>query len=252
MSLQATITTSWDDGHPLDYRLAEMLVANNLRATFYIPRTSQNQTMPAAQVRELSNHFEIGAHTVDHVFLDTATDQQAEAQIRDSKAWVEDATGKPCPMFCPPAGKFNNNHLRMMEEAGYEGVRSVEFFSFDAPRKEGRLLMMPTTLQANPNGLLSYARNIARRMAWRNLWLYIRHGHSGDWQTLAISLLNAFHQQGGVFHLWGHSWELEEQCQWDRLAHVLKLLGECARECQALTNGEICAAMSGRTLAAAE
>jgi len=86
-------------------------------------------------------------------------------------------------------------------------------------------------------------------MAWRNLWLYVRHGHSTDWQTLATSLLNAFRKQGGVFHIWGHSWELEEQSQWDRLADVLKLLDQCVNECQTLTNGEICAAVSGRTLA---
>ena len=241
MLAQCIITTSWDDGHPLDFRLAEMLAARNLSATFYIPRNADTGTMPADKVRELSQQFEIGAHTLDHVFLDQTSDDQATAQIRDSKKWVEDVTGKPCTMFCPPAGKFAKKHLEMIEQAGYAGVRSVEFFSFDRPRPIGKLLMMPTTLQANPNGFLSYARNLARRLAMRNLWLYIRHGHSTDWATLSRSLLDFFQQTGGVFHLWGHSWELEAHGQWTRLAAILDLLQSCATNQTTMTNGEICA-----------
>jgi peptidoglycan/xylan/chitin deacetylase (PgdA/CDA1 family) len=241
MAAKRIITTSWDDGHPLDFRLAEMLASRNLRATFYIPRNADTGTMSADNVRELSQQFEIGAHTLDHVFLDRASDEQADTQIRNSKKWVEDVTGKPCTMFCPPAGKFAKKHLQMIEGAGYAGVRSVEFFSFDPPRRVGKLLMMPTTLQANPNGLFSYARNLARRLAIRNLWLYIRHGHNTDWAKLSKSLLDFFQHTGGVFHLWGHSWELEAHAQWERLAEVLDLLQSCATSQTLMTNGEICA-----------
>jgi peptidoglycan-N-acetylglucosamine deacetylase len=244
MPADCIITTSWDDGHPLDLRLAEMLAARNLRATFYIPRNADTGTMPPANVRQLSQQFEIGAHTLDHLFLDRTPDEEASKQIRDSKKWVEDVTGKSCTMFCPPAGKFANRHLEMIEQAGYAGVRSVEFFSFDPPRPLGKLLMMPTTIQANPNGLLSYARNMARRLALRNLWLYIRHGHSSDWAGLCASLLRAFQQTGGVFHLWGHSWELEAHAQWTRLGEVLDLLQSCAKNQTSRTNGEICATAS--------
>ena len=34
------ITTSWDDGHPLDFKLAELLNKYNLKGTFYIPRSN--------------------------------------------------------------------------------------------------------------------------------------------------------------------------------------------------------------------
>ena len=63
------ITTSWDDGHPLDFRVAEMLSRHNLRGTFYVPRTADNATMSAAEVRELGASFELGAHTLAHVDL---------------------------------------------------------------------------------------------------------------------------------------------------------------------------------------
>src|SRR3954447_24640572 len=65
----AYITTSWDDGHPLDARVAELLAKYNLPGTFYVPRTSEYGTMSAGQLVELSSAFEIGAHTVRHVVL---------------------------------------------------------------------------------------------------------------------------------------------------------------------------------------
>ena len=100
------LTTSWDDGHPLDFRVADLLERHGLTGTFYIPKICQTPTMTESQLRELSQRFEIGAHTINHLFLDTIDDEKAGREIADSKTWVEQTTGKPCPLFCPPGGKF--------------------------------------------------------------------------------------------------------------------------------------------------
>jgi peptidoglycan/xylan/chitin deacetylase (PgdA/CDA1 family) len=240
MQNKTYITTSWDDGNILDFRLADLLARHGLRGTFYIPRDASTGVMSETQVRELSANFEIGAHTMRHVFLDTAEDPVAEREIRDSKSWVEETTGKPCPMFCPPGGKFNATHLRFIKASGFSAMRSVELLSLDSPRREDGLLLMPTTLQAHPHGLGTYARNIAKRHAWGNLWLYVQHGRGKTWEKLAQSLLDVVRQRGGVFHLWGHSWELEHSAQWERLEDVLRFLGAAAKEIPCLTNGELC------------
>ena len=60
MSGGVTITTSWDDGHQLDLRVAELLTKYRLHGTFYIPKAAENGTMKTAQIRELSRAFEIG------------------------------------------------------------------------------------------------------------------------------------------------------------------------------------------------
>jgi hypothetical protein len=243
-----TITTSWDDGHPLDFRLAEMLAANGLRATFYIPRRCPPRpTMSAAQVRELSATFEIGAHTLDHVFLTEAGDDLARREIIDSKKWVEDVTGRPCQMFCPPAGKFAERHVGWMREAGYAGLRTVELLSYDPPLRRDGLLEMPTTIHAFPHGVKTYAKNAARRGAWGNLWRYVTRGafgRAGDWGDLAAALLADAAAVDGVFHLWGHSWELEETAQWQRLGEVLAALGR-RENARFTTNGEACSAAAG-------
>jgi peptidoglycan-N-acetylglucosamine deacetylase len=240
MKPAACITTSWDDGHPLDLRVAELLAKYGLRGTFYVPRTAENGTMTAAQLRALSGAFEVGAHTLHHIDLTAAPEQQAWQEIVDSRSWVEDATGLACPLFCPPKGKFSPRHLHLIRKAGYAGIRSVELASLDFPRPRAGLLVMPTTVQAHPHGWLAYARNALRRASFRNLWRSLTGGRSTDWTRRARSLLGRALERGGVFHLWGHSWEVEQTGQWPRLEEVLRFLGQFAGRAPALTNGQVC------------
>jgi peptidoglycan/xylan/chitin deacetylase (PgdA/CDA1 family) len=242
MKRSTCITTSWDDGHPLDLRVADLLAKYGLRGTFYVPRTAENATMTVEQVRELSQSFEVGAHTLHHVVLTGAGEQEARREIADSRSWIEDSTGQPCPMFCPPRGKFSARHLRLIREASYGGSRNVELLSLDFPRQQDGLMLMPTTVQAHPHGLLAYVRNVLRRAAVGNLWLYLAHGRSTDWARLARSLLERALASGGVLHLWGHSWEVEQTGQWQRLEEVLRFLGQFTSRAPALTNWQVCQA----------
>jgi hypothetical protein len=240
MKLATYITTSWDDGHPLDFRVAELLTKYGLRGTFYIPRTAENGTMTAAQIRELSLAFEIGAHTLHHAVLTRATEQQAWQEIVGSKSWLEDNTGLRCPMFCPPKGKYSDRHLEMIRKAGYLGLRSVELVSLDFPRPKAGLMLMPTTIQAHQHGRLAFARNAIKRMAFGNLWRFVAHGRSTDWLALTRSLLRQALECGGVFHLWGHSWQLQKTGQWQRLDEALRFMSGFASQAPVLTNGQVC------------
>jgi hypothetical protein len=237
---QAFITTSWDDGHPSDMRLAEMLSRYGLTGTFYIPRAISTGVMPISDIKTLSSNFEIGAHTLNHVFLATADDATARAEIAGSKTWVQDITGQPCPMFCPPGGRFKSRHVQMFRDAGYTGIRTVELMSIDLPRLRTGLVEMPTTLQAFPHPAVNYWKNLTKRRAVTNFWLYARHGHSRNWATLARRLLQRTLRVGGVFHLWGHSWELDQAALWSRLGDVLKMLADCRDQAPCLTNGQLC------------
>jgi peptidoglycan-N-acetylglucosamine deacetylase len=234
------ITTSWDDGHPLDLRVAELLQKHALRGTFYVPMTAANETMTAAQLHELGRGFEIGAHTLHHNVFTRATEQQASREIIDSKSWIESNTGLPCLMFCAPEGKYRSQHLKMIREAGYLGLRSVELISLDFPLRKAGIMLMPTTIQAYPHGFLTFARNAAKRAAFRNLWRLVVHGHSAEWPVLAQSLLLDALKFGGVFHLWGHSWEVEESGQWQRLEELFRFMSWFVGQAAPLTNGQIC------------
>jgi hypothetical protein len=234
------ITTSWDDGHPLDLRVAELLTKYRIRGTFYVPKTAEHETMRAAHIRRLSSAFELGAHTLHHVVLTSATDETAWREISGSKAWLEDNTGSPCLLFCPPQGRYRARHLGMIRNAGYLGLRSCELVSLDFPRRRAGLLLMPTTLQAYPHHPFAFARNAIRRTAFGNLWRFVIHGRSTEWPTLAQSLLLHALDYGGVFHLWGHSRELQETHQWQRLDELLRFMSWFVNQALPLTNGQIC------------
>ncbi|MEO0514096.1 MAG: polysaccharide deacetylase family protein [Planctomycetota bacterium] len=256
---QATITTSWDDGHLADLRLADLLETYRIPATFYIPqfdRLADKPVLEPAQLHDLADRgFEIGAHTINHTVLPTVADKVARQEIIDSRHYIADATGRKCVMFCAPQGKFTAAHLGMIRDAGFAGLRTVEMWSTDPPRPRprprkksnsdgGGLVEMPTTLQAHPQSNASIARNLLKRRAVSNAWLYLKHGRAAanDWPAQAAALLDHVLAHGGVFHLWGHSWELEAYDQWARLEAVLAKLQAAADRATLSTNAQVCAA----------
>lgn len=245
----ACITLSWDDGHPLDLRVAELMAKHGLRGTFYVPRVAERKTLGGSGLRQLGGAFEIGAHTLRHTVLTFARDLEAWEEISGSKKWIEDTTGAPCLVFCPPRGRFSSTHLGMIERAGYRAVRTVELLSLDWPRPKRRLLLLPTTIQAWPHDAWSYLQNAAKRRAARNLCRYLLHTRCNGWPALGHALLQHARRRGGVFHLWGHSWEVDACNGWSRLEDMMRLLADHTKEIPALTNGEICTGIAG-TMAA--
>ena len=86
------ITTSWDDGHPLDLRLAAMLAGRGVRGTFYVTCEPVNfPVMTGGQMRSLRRMgMEVGSHTVTHAVLTHLDHRQALEELRTSKMRLED------------------------------------------------------------------------------------------------------------------------------------------------------------------
>ncbi|HET9016105.1 MAG TPA: polysaccharide deacetylase family protein [Thermomicrobiaceae bacterium] len=233
------MTTSWDDGHPLDLRVADMLARHGLAGTFYVPMTSERPTMTREQVREIAARFEVGAHTLHHRDLTRLDDAGAAEEITGSRSWVEDVVGGPCASFCFPKGHFRRRHLALVRQAGFAVARTTELLSLEPPRPTDGLLVMPTTVQARPHPPSVYARNCAKRGAVRGFWRYVVHGHTSDWLMLVRALHALALAGGGVFHLWGHSWEVEEEGQWGRLDEALRYVAEFSAEAPCVTNAAL-------------
>src|SRR5260370_19669035 len=246
MKPAAYITTSWDDGHPLDLRAAELLTTHRISGTFYIPKIAEKEKMTGLDIGQWSRAFEIGAHTLRHADLHGATEQQAWQEIAGSKSWLEDIIGQPCRMFCPPKGKYSRRTLEAVRRAGFSGLRSVELLSLDFPRRQAGIMLLPTTIQAYPHGSLAFAKNAVKRMALKNLLRLMTHGRSTDWPALVRSLLYESLRYGGVFHLWGHSWERQTTAQCHHLDEALRFMSEFTSQAPSLTNGQICQQASSR------
>jgi peptidoglycan/xylan/chitin deacetylase (PgdA/CDA1 family) len=234
------LTTSWDDGHPLDLRVADLLSKYDLKGTFYIPCESQHDVLSAGQISELATAFEVGAHTVHHVALTSVADAIAREEIVDSKRSIETITGEPCRIFCFPMGRFEKRHLSMLREAGFSAARTVELFSLESPKKMNGVDLIPTTLQAYPHSPMAYWKNCAKRFKVKNFKYLLRFGTIRAWETAAIAILESARERGGVFHLWGHSSEIQESAQWESLERVFSVMKESKRDALCVTNSELC------------
>ncbi len=67
----------------------------------------------------LAGGMDIGSHTKTHADLNQSSAEQAREQITGSKRELEEALGCEVRHFCYPYGRFNAEHSRMAQEAGY-------------------------------------------------------------------------------------------------------------------------------------
>ena len=234
------LTTSWDDGTIHDLRLAELLTKYDLPATFYIAQKHEYGSLQEKDIAELGQHFEIGAHTLNHVVLSSASMKLVSDEISGSKSWIEQVTGRSCEVFCFPRGKFHTRQLDCVKDAGFTGARTVELMSLQRPVFVAGVRLMPTTIQCFPHTCSTYLRNIISRKKLTNVRNYLQVASLQGWSSQAGSLLSRAHRDGGVFHLWGHAWEIEQQRLWGQLEEVFRIAAGYRSHGEYVTNGKLC------------
>lgn len=216
------ITTSWDDGHELDLRLADLLEKYNLEATFYIPKANtERPVMQPHQMRQLAQRFEVGGHTVSHVRLGGISNKEMEEEVGGSFRWLADTTGKPPVSFCFPGGVYNRRSLAAVFAHGYRVARTTELLRTRPWLPNGT---MPTTLQAYEHRSFTYVKHLAKRGRWIGLVRSLAQRQPTDLESLVEHFMNRIETNGGCFHLWGHSWEIEEHNLWPRLERLFSII----------------------------
>jgi peptidoglycan/xylan/chitin deacetylase (PgdA/CDA1 family) len=234
------ITISWDDGHPLDLRLAEMLAKHGLPATFYVPiENPERPLMPSREVRGLAQAgFEIGGHTYHHTRLLNVPLARAEEEIVSGKAALEDLLGGPALPFCYVGGQHSPPLARLVRQAGFNGARTTARHHLWQPGPKANRYAAPTTLQMRP-----YTRFEELAKMWEApnaaSLLYVVPEATGDLARLARRWLERAANQGGVWHLWGHSWEIEKYGKWVELEAILRMAAETRGRARWLTNGQL-------------
>ncbi len=216
------ITTSWDDGHPLDKRIAELLIKYRLKGTFYVSAFNpEHEVMQISDIKELSKYFEIGGHTKNHVVLTKVPLQVASNEISECKAWLSDMIGKPPVCFCYPQGKFTASIVKLVQEDGFKYARTTEYSRIDIRN----ILIAPTTMQMYKHTKGTYLKNLVKRgnIDGMEMVFKIRH-YTPRLIDLIEYWLEKINREGGIFHLWGHSWEIDQFDLWGEIEEVLKLL----------------------------
>ena len=221
MSNITIVTTSWDDGHPCDLRLAEALAESGLPATFYVPLFGENgrPVLGSAALRDfLKQGFEIGAHTVTHQTLPDLDSDGLLDEVGGSKQLMENQLGEEVRMFCYPRGRYDSRVIGSVQQSGFLGARTTGMLSQSL--KFGRF-EMPTSLQAFPHPPLNYLKNLCKRGNLRGLGRYFsKYGRCRNWVEMGKIMFDDAVREGGIWHLYGHSWEVEEFGLWDQLQEL--------------------------------
>lgn len=235
--MKPAITTSWDDGHPLDLRLAALLAKYGHKGTFYIPTNySEWPLMTKAQIVELDGMgMEIGSHTKNHSIVPRLSKERAIEELTDSRKVLEDLLGKPVTAFCFPKGKFSMRSCALVREAGYKLARTTVGFrterNFDPA-------CMPVTVQFVPHSRQIHLRHALKEGNAEGLLNWCRYyKFETDLPRLCRLMMERASEERGVFHLWGHSWEIEQLGLWRQLEDVLS--AAAAQGLEPRTNSEV-------------
>jgi peptidoglycan/xylan/chitin deacetylase (PgdA/CDA1 family) len=231
------ITFSFDDGHPLDMKVAERLAHHGLTGTFYVPvRNCEGKpVMEGRQLRSLlAAGFEIAGHTLDHRRLTSLDLPEARRQIVDGQKALEDLLGASVSGFAYPGGRAGTREQNLVREAGFAYARTTQMFRLD---RGDCVYRLPTTLQFYPHGLPALLRNWLRQGAgWQRLELALTSWRQKNLSRTLECLLPRL-MEGQVLHIWGHAWEIGDLTLWPVFEEMLGLVADAAIPC--MTNGRV-------------
>lgn len=224
--MSSIITTSWDDGHPLDFKIASLLEEYNLKGTFYIPKANcENLVMEEEEIISLSLKHEIGGHTLNHNALNSNNVDFLENEIGGCKKWLEKLLDKECKSFCYPKGKYSNLAVNTVKKNGFKYARTVELININNLQNS---FLVPTAIQVYKHNRFTYFKNSVKRSGVTGITNFIQNvgfkNNSLDYLT--NKMLDNIEERGGVFHLWGHSWEIEKENLWQDLEVILKICSQ--------------------------
>lgn len=139
-----SVCITFDDGYGDNFTNAyKILKKYSAKASiFLIPNQDENyweakntshisKMLNKEQILQMRDIVEFGAHTSTHANLTAISIQQAKSEIENSKKDVENITKKPCLSFAYPYGKFNNEIVDLVDEAGFKNAVIVRRGVFD-------------------------------------------------------------------------------------------------------------------------
>lgn len=214
------ITTSWDDGHKLDIKLSKLLSKYQIKGTFYISpfnrEIKKDLLLTNSEVINLSRNFEIGAHTMTHPLLDQVSVEEAKNEIENSKSYLEKLINQEVPMFSYPRGLFNQKVKDIVKNAGFLGARTIRRFSHSMPFD---YYEWGTTVHA-----FTHRINFSKQLPITCNIKLIPTLLTKDWMKVSRVTFDYVYSHGGIWHLWGHSWELEQNNSWQKFEDILRYI----------------------------
>lgn len=206
---RAAATISWDDGSIEDVRLVALLNRLGIKGTFSIAPGLLHQErrlstwgevwkdryrrpgfplgfLAKNEIAQVYRGHEVAAHTMNHPDLTRLSFEQILEEARSCKAYLESVLGYPVVGFVYPHGRYNRVAKDAVRQAGFLYARTTS-----APRGWG----VPSDLMAlHP---------------------------IGNWRYVSKKTFLKVYRARGVFHIYGHGYEMRRNSDWTRLRTML-------------------------------
>ena len=215
------VTLSYDDGIVYDKRLIEIMDKHGLKGTFnlnsgFFAKKEGGIRLTKQQAYDLYANcgHEIAAHGVKHLSLGMVDESMAINDVINDRVNLEEMFGGLVQGFAYPNGSYSDEAVEILKSAGIHYARTViSTEKFDIPSD---WLRLPTTCHhANPR-LMALAKQFVESGDGYNFW----------WT------------QPQLFYLWGHSYEFNDNNNWDIIEKFAEYIGN-REDIWYATNGEI-------------
>lgn len=203
--MKLRICFSFDDGIRDDRRLVQLLNQYGCRATFFLNTAFDDQTPPfedegasvyhlsPAEMKTLYHGHEIGAHTHSHPDLTSLSDKDVRWQLTHNLELLTQWFGRKPVGFAYTYGRYDDRVVELVRETGFRYARTIDTRGEIISKSDDLLRLHPTVWLSDP-----------RR------------------DELLADFLSTSHE--GVFHIWGHSYELTGHHSWDAFEKLLRTI----------------------------
>ncbi|NOU85707.1 polysaccharide deacetylase family protein [Paenibacillus sp. LMG 31460] len=191
------LTLSYDDGREFDRKMVSILNRFDIRGTFHLNSGLLGKPgyLDREEVKELFSGHEVSAHTVSHPFLNLSPKERIADEILQDRRELEHLAEYPVKGLSYPHGAWNKEVVALLPALGVEYARTtLNNGSFDMP--EDFLLWSPT---CHHRDMLEYGQKFMDD--------------------------RPRHPRMSLLYVWGHSYEFNNNQNWDQLERFGELIG---------------------------
>lgn len=202
------LTFSYDDANRSDIRLVEIFNKYGLKGTFNINTglmqgLNPKKYLTLQEAKELyeSGGHETAAHAETHPYLEQLPTILALREILKDRAEIEDSFGVITRGMAYPFGTYSDEVIQVLKSAGIVYSRIVDVTeNFDMPRD---WLRLKGTCHHNNPRLFEFAEKFVTRHPDTNYY------QKSPW----------------MFYVWGHSFEFDNNDNWDVIEKFAQFTG---------------------------